>query len=519
MAEIVSMPAHPVEADMIKPPYYPIVYVRGYAGSQSEVEETVATPYMGFNLGSTKIRQLWDQEIVKYVFESPLIRLMKDHGYMDVYSEGDVVGNQGAHSKSIWIYRYYESASKDLGDGQRLEIETHAEGLDRLIEEIRDNMCGPADSQDLAVIAERDSFKVYVVAHSMGGLVTRCYLQNIYPAKNTGKPAPVDKVFTYATPHGGIDFRVIGNVPSFMQSNNIDNFNEDRMFEYLKIAADDDGHRDPVISLDGKFDPDRFFSLVGTNFKDYPAARGLSSMIVGPMSDGLVKIRNAAVLNTPRAFVNRSHSGHYGIVNSEEGYQNLRRFLFGNVRVDIKLEIEDITLPAAVQKEKNKGHEIRASYHAETVVRVRGVRWDLHRRTANESSAHFIPWDRIQNKRPIYLYTGYLLDQAKVKKRGPLGFSMDLRVLVPEYKVNREWRLDGHFDGGYIFRDKINFDLWSKDDSVILKYGLDSRTPNRATKKIDSVLQAGVATFRIPIVHKTKPGIRSTLVITARPWN
>lgn len=33
---------------------YPIIYVRGYAMTQSEIEATVATPYMGFNLGATK---------------------------------------------------------------------------------------------------------------------------------------------------------------------------------------------------------------------------------------------------------------------------------------------------------------------------------------------------------------------------------------------------------------------------------------------------------------------------------
>ncbi len=37
----------------IEAPYYPIVYVRGYAATMSEIEDTVATPYMGFNLGST----------------------------------------------------------------------------------------------------------------------------------------------------------------------------------------------------------------------------------------------------------------------------------------------------------------------------------------------------------------------------------------------------------------------------------------------------------------------------------
>ena len=29
----------------IKAPYYPIVYVRGFAATMAEIEETVATPY------------------------------------------------------------------------------------------------------------------------------------------------------------------------------------------------------------------------------------------------------------------------------------------------------------------------------------------------------------------------------------------------------------------------------------------------------------------------------------------
>ena len=36
---------------------YPIIYVRGYAMTQSEIEDTVADPYMGFNVGSCKVRQ------------------------------------------------------------------------------------------------------------------------------------------------------------------------------------------------------------------------------------------------------------------------------------------------------------------------------------------------------------------------------------------------------------------------------------------------------------------------------
>ena len=113
-----------------------------------------------------------------------------------------------------------------------------------------------------------------------------------------------------------------------------------------------------VNTLNGTFDPQRFFCLVGTNHKDYEVAGGMSRRLAGEMSDGLVKIENAVVAGAPRAFVHRSHSGPYGIVNSEEGYQNLVRFLFGNVRITGILEVEELPLPPSVRKEYNKGKEM-----------------------------------------------------------------------------------------------------------------------------------------------------------------
>ena len=38
-------------------------------------------------------------------------------------------------------------------------------------------------------------------------------------------------------------------------------------------------------------------------------------------------VENAYVLGAARAFIHRAHSGPLGMVNSEEGYQNLTRFL------------------------------------------------------------------------------------------------------------------------------------------------------------------------------------------------
>src|SRR5262249_14476351 len=84
-------------------PYHPIIYVRGFAATHDEIEETVADPYMGFNLGSTKSRQVWDGRLRKYFFESPLVRLKdelvyeqtpegkkrSDRRYDDVYVDGE----------------------------------------------------------------------------------------------------------------------------------------------------------------------------------------------------------------------------------------------------------------------------------------------------------------------------------------------------------------------------------------------------------------------------------------------
>ncbi|MFN3715208.1 MAG: hypothetical protein ACK4R8_00625, partial [Thiobacillus sp.] len=66
---------------------YPIIYVRGYAMTKSEITETTSTPYMGLEYGSTKSRQAWNGAVRKVFFESPLVRLMK-LGYTDIYQDG-----------------------------------------------------------------------------------------------------------------------------------------------------------------------------------------------------------------------------------------------------------------------------------------------------------------------------------------------------------------------------------------------------------------------------------------------
>lgn len=489
-------------------PYYPIIYVRGYAMTSGEVENTVADPYMGFNIGSTKLRQQYPKSVVRHVFESPLVRLMKDEGYSDTFLDGsEIPPGTSLSPKSVWIYRYYEDASKDLGSGKASEIEVYAQGLLDLINELHDRYA-PGDR---AVRGKNsDQFRVYLVAHSMGGLICRCLLQNL--SRNDRR---VDKVFTYATPHGGIDLRGIGNVPGFLGFANVDTFSERRMRDYLKLDQDKS-----VQSLDGAFEEERFFSLIGTNHDDY----GMARYAVGPMSDGLVRITNAYVLDTPRAFVNRSHSGHYGIVNSEDGYQNLRRFLFGNVRVDAFLDVEEIMLPEGVEQEKRAGHNVRADYLVDVIARVRGGRWDLHRRTSDEGSAVLVDYARhVEARRPVHLASVFLSNKARVDTERPtLGFSVDLGVQVPEYQIEGKpfWRKD-HYDGGFLFRDKLNLEATISDDGKWqVRYGWDTESPNRVKHQAqgDNPIP-GNWVFGIPVVQNTKPGIKATLRLETRPWN
>src|SRR5262249_46106761 len=135
-----------------------------------------------------------------------------------------------------------------------------------------------------------DQFRVYLVCHSMGGLVCRAFLQN--PEWSTSEARSlVDKLFTYATPHNGIELVGIGNIPDWLSLYGINTFNRGNIATLLALTAQDrDG--DSVDCLTN-FNPDRVFNLVGTDPGDYKVAAGLSSLAVGEASDGLVRIANA----------------------------------------------------------------------------------------------------------------------------------------------------------------------------------------------------------------------------------
>src|SRR5207237_4431633 len=162
--------------------------------------------------------------------------------------------------------------------------------------------------------------------------------------------------------------------------------------------------------------------------------------------DEVMRIENAWVcagkahrqesIHTAKAFVYRSHSGYFGIVNSEESYQNLVRFLFGDIRVDIWLDVEEIRLPEDVQKEADNGKKIDALYQIEVLASPRGKLWYLTRRVAEEDSVACLAhddWNKAAKPDKPYLSTIFLANRARVNTaRPPLPYSMTVAVRAPD---------------------------------------------------------------------------------------
>ena len=517
-------------------PFYPIIYVRGYAMTRGEIDETTADPFCGFNLGSTVYRATPEKKrpANKFVFESPVVRLMSDFKYADVFKNGlditDPDWDGSIPNRSIVVYHYYDQASTLLGTGVTPKIDEFAKGLSKLILKVRELVCKDPNNQ-----VKPEDFRCYLVAHSMGGLVCRAFLQNPASGDDTARQC-VDKVFTYATPHNGIE--VFGmNVPEWLKLFGVDTFNQKEMSKYLNLS------NLGVYKKEGRVDwlpekvfpSEQFFCMIGTNRGDYEAGMGISRSFAGHGSDGLVRIENASVwgvndngeVSSPcaTAYTYRSHSGYFGIVNGEESYQNLTRFLFGNVRADIWVDVTDIRLPKELQ-DISKSKEVNALYQFEILASPRGKRWYLTRRVAEEDSVACRSHKDLNDpsKQSIYLSTVFLDDRQRVDpQRYSLAYSVTLGVRVPDYEVERAFWRDKHYEGGYLFRDSVVIELFQPQapgDDWQIVYDWQSDNLGQASTKLNiNVLESGKMELLIPFDSSTTPGIKGNLRFVVSLWN
>src|SRR5579872_5218176 len=368
--------------DMASGSAYPIIYVRGFAAGTSGIDAATDDPFYGFNDGTTHVRVDGDGSPQFYQFEGPLVRLMEDedyrvpvHGGQQAYLSRSDDGSQPR--ASVWIYRFFGPSADTFGaPAVPYDLPAAARNLLAFVQLVLDKT--DFTDQDAGAPADK---KVWLVAHSMGGLICRSMIQKVCPDSGIAASDIVGKLFTYATPHNGIVFAGLGlkiPVPEIAPFD-AEIFNPEVMYQYLTPAAVLEQTSDMPEGWDARtitgFDPSRVFCLIGTNAADY----GIISQAVGPKSDGLVQIDNAYVRGASRTFVHRSHSGRYGEVNSEEGYQNLRRFLFGTRKATLRLA--DITLPPSTSP------DLVDVWQAEVCVSIRGLPVLIDDQTA----AHYCP--------------------------------------------------------------------------------------------------------------------------------
>lgn len=463
----------PVPKHKIEKPYYPIIYVRGYAMRHSEREETFNDTYYGFSATSVEKRQAPPPDYFEAnVFEGQLIRLMKikDYGYADAVNRGLEIFHANP-SRSIWVCRFYD---QDYIKENLRSIEDHAEDLYKLVCKTiptRLKACGVNLGQN------DEDYRVILIAHSMGGLVCRTLIQNLLPHEHTEDPKRwIHRLVTLGTPHRGIE---LGKIPDFLEDlvtsrlNPFDSniFKEERMREYLKLQGKRGrNYKYEVHSLGSKdtlhaFPVKRCLCIIGSDYHAYSVTKEMT----GNFSDGLVKQDRAYVVagEAPAgnhgypddqtcyySNIHRAHSGYRGIVNSFESYENIQRFLFGNIKAEISLESIKLNTP--------DDGKSRYFYDFEFLVSIRGTSIYLHRRE-QDPCENAIRLERKDIPKRLLLHTGFMNSKLKDDNDNFSHFALTLRVI--EHRVEKGFLWDREYPGRPIYAETLEIRVGDSDPS------------------------------------------------------
>ena len=136
----------------------------------------------------------------------------------------------------------------------------------------------------------------------------------------------------------------------------------------------------------------------------------------------------------------------------------------------------------------------------------------------------------VHSDKPIYLFSGYLLESAKTKqsKKEPLVFSLDIGIEVPVYEVDRRFWLDDHVEGGFLYRGAVTLRVDRSTSPPTVTYDLEAlstaRLVNEEVKPLETSKE-GELLFELPLgfeegtANPPRPGFRGRLLLKASAWN
>ncbi|MFI8595407.1 esterase/lipase family protein [Microbacterium sp. NPDC078428] len=331
----------------------PLILVRGFGGA--DVSDEQASPYQGFNDGTVYPNKRGEN----YIYEGFVLRAFKSDRYryhdatnvVGFYAdpvgappvdsdiapdllEGTVVLDPTVEARvlsqgtagTIWIYRYYDLRPRAL--------ESYGSGLVRLIELI-----------ERSAARHTEQFRgVDIVAHSMGGLVTREGVLAMHRQEPGSAKRRIHRIVTLGTPHRGIAFQ---RAPDWLL----------RVLPKVNDAGDEMASFRPdstrFLDWEEAFDTRRILTVVGTDYRSYNIAVTTVLNRVATLfdeghanynrSDGLVKQASAQLPGAPRTFVHKAHGGKDSLVTSREAYEVSMRFFHARHRVALSLDSAKIT--------------------------------------------------------------------------------------------------------------------------------------------------------------------------------
>ncbi|WP_159476860.1 lipase/acyltransferase domain-containing protein [Dyadobacter sp. 3J3] len=448
--------------------FYPIVYVRGFTPTSGSREDAFYDAYYGYSETSVEKRNAAPPNFAEpIIFEGQLIRLLKEYGYVDAANGGlalalaNSFGKKQNPARSLWISRFYD---RDVIQDKVRPIEEHAEDLRSLIcEKI------PKELMDAGVDLGKNNgdYKVIIIAHSMGGLVSRCLIQNLLPSQGIDPQQWIHRLITIGTPHGGIE---LGAVPDFLedllagQANLLNGaiFKETRMRQYLKLNAVNGGPEPDLQSLNNTLPEGKCLCIIGSDYNSYGAVRKAT----GNHSDGLVKQDRAYIKGAYWANVHRAHSGRKGIVNSFETYENLKRFLFGNTKVRMWLEDLDLKIKAP-----NEG--VTEFFDIEFSLSIRGTGIYLHQRKQNPCENAF---RKTRDEFPVnqlHLHTGFL--DTTLKPEGDPFSQFLLAFKISQHQVKKGFLFETQFPERTIYSESMDIRVNLANIAVAGKSMVDFR--------------------------------------------
>ena len=463
-------------------PYYPIVYVRGYAEEHEDNVATMMDKYYGFATLTGYQNQVdaGNGYLVPNVFRSPFWHLTmsscEDNSRRFGYLEGAKLPEyqyEGYNpSRSLWLSRVCALDSKPYK--QRSMKKDAQELIHLIVYEIPKKLVALGMDEETV----KNDYKVILIAHGMAGLVCRTMIQNLLPdfkfkkddevpviaLENINNPENlIHKFVTIGTPHKGYDMgEQDSNITYALYKSfnpyNANGFASERMREYLKLT---DLKLDTHSLGNTNFPLKKCLCIIGSDHRSYNGHKERPAF-----SDGVVKQDRAYLVGGERpadngaydekniAFysnVHRAHSGKFGLVNSYESWEHIQRFLFGDLR--LRIALDNLAIHTKQTEEYDYFYDIEFAYT------IKGIGFYLHRRQQDPCENAFRLNRSEVGAKELFLHNAFLDSRlAKSKKTGS-HFMMD--IAVREYRADKS----SHYDAQYPSRT-----IYSESLEVRIKY-------------------------------------------------